>query len=207
MAPINTLEFNMKRFAALPFALTVLLGAAHSQSMDSRSMDHANHGAGHAAHAPSMAENQRQAEVAQRGGDVMPFELSSTTHFFSRSVHGGVQQVVAKHANDPVQVRRVREHLETIRRQFLSGDYSGPSHIHGQDMPGLAALTAAAPGQIEIAYREVAQGAELSYTVASASLVTALHQWFDAQLSDHGEDAQAGHSPIGGVAKSPQGKR
>jgi hypothetical protein len=30
--------------------------------------------------------------------------------------------------------------LKEIRGQFLKGDFSGPARIHGQDMPGSAAL-------------------------------------------------------------------
>jgi transposase-like protein len=36
-------------------------------------------------------------------------------------------------------------------------------------------------------------GAELIYKTADAGLVSALHTWFDAQVSDHGDDAMAGH--------------
>jgi hypothetical protein len=31
--------------------------------------------------------------------------------------------------------------------------------------------------------------------------VAALHQWFDAQLADHGKDAMAGHAQHGGGMK------
>jgi len=90
-------------------------------------------------------------------------------------------------------VSLTRLHLKEIRDQFLKGDYSGPTRIHGQDMPGLAELKAAAPGQIAITYTDITGGAELSYKTADAALVSALHRWFDAQLSDHGKDAMAGH--------------
>jgi hypothetical protein len=87
----------------------------------------------------------------------------------------------------------VREHLRDLRSQFLKGDYSGPGHIHGADMPGLAELQAVKPGQVSIDYKDVTAGAELTYRTADSKLVAALHQWFDAQLSDHGADAMAGH--------------
>jgi hypothetical protein len=40
----------------------------------------------------------------------------------------------------------------------------------------------------------VEAGAKLTYRTSDAKLVAALHRWFDAQLSDHGTDAMAGHS-------------
>ena len=101
--------------------------------------------------------------------------------------------MVAKEAADSAQVELVRQHLQEIRAAFLRGDFSGPVHVHGRDMPGLAELQAARPGQVAIAYRDIAAGAELTYTTAEASLVQALHQWFDAQLFGHGGDARAGH--------------
>ena len=141
----------------------------------------------------NAADAQRQAEVAKRGADVMPFSLKATTHVFTKTVQGGAQRVVAKSPADATQVRLVREHLHDIQTQFLKGDFSGPSHIHGNEMPGLADLQAAKPGQVAIDYKDVDGGAELSYRTADAKLVAALHRWFDAQLSDHGADAMAGH--------------
>jgi hypothetical protein len=141
----------------------------------------------------AAADSLRQAEVAERGKDVMPFTLSATTHVFTKSPEGGVQRVVAKQAGDDAQVRLVRQHLQEIRGQFLKGDFSGPSHIHGTDMPGLATLRQASPGQIGIDYQVVTGGAELIYRTDNVQLVNALHQWFDAQVSDHGADAKEGH--------------
>jgi len=66
-------------------------------------------------------------------------------------------------------------------------------------MPGLAALKAAKPGEITIVYKEVGGGAELTYLARDAKLVAAFHEWFDAQLSDHGADAMDGHRHRGQV--------
>ncbi len=123
----------------------------------------------------------------------MPFSLRATTHVFTKTAEGGAQRVIAKNTRDQTQVRLVREHLRGIQTQFLKGDFSGPSHIHGNEMPGLVELMAAKPGQVAIRYEDVDGGAELIYRTADARLVAALHEWFDAQLSDHGADAMAGH--------------
>lgn len=123
----------------------------------------------------------------------MPFSLKATTHVFTKTTEGGVQRVVAKRAADKQRVKLVRAHLREIQAQFLKGDFSGPSHIHGDQMPGLAQLKAAKPDKIAIDYRDVDGGAELTYRTPDAKLVSALHTWFDAQLSDHGAGAMAGH--------------
>lgn len=139
------------------------------------------------------ADVKREEEVAKRGSDVMPFNIKTATHVFTKSGDGGTQRVMVKDASDVVQTRLVREHLREIQTQFQRGDFSGPSHIHGNDMPGLAQLKAAKPGKISITYREVGGGAELAYRTSNSKLVSALHEWFDAQLSDHGADAMEGH--------------
>lgn len=139
------------------------------------------------------ADVQRQAEVAKQGEEVMPFSLAATTHIFTKTNDGGTQRVVAKNAANTEQVRLVRQHLREIRTQFDKGDFSGPSHVHGDDMPGLKQLKTAGPGQIAIKYKDVAGGAELTHRTRNAKLVAALHIWFDAPLLDHGADAVAGH--------------
>ena len=105
---------------------------------------------------------------------VMPFSLNGTTHIFTKNAQGGTQRVVVKNSADTAQVILIRQHLQDIREQFLKGDFSGPSHIHGQDMPGLAELKNAKAGQITIVYRDIQGGAQLSYQTSDATYVAAL---------------------------------
>ena len=181
----------MLKLLANVFILSCLAGPTMAQTSRPAMDDHPK--MDHAAHMAAMADAQRQAEVSRRGRDVMPFDLAATTHVFTSNPRGGVQQVIAKKASDASQVRLARKHLQEIRAQFLQGDFSGPSHVHGQDMPGLAELKGARPGEIEIAYRDIDGGAQLTYRTMDARLAAALHRWFDAQLSDHGKDAMQGH--------------
>lgn len=180
-------------------AIAVLASAVQAQTVDATTMDHSK--MDHAAHMKMMADAQRQAEVSGRGKDVMPFSLAATTHIFTKTAEGGKQQVVAKKSNDVAQVELARAHLKEIREEFLREDFSGPSHIHGQDMPGLADLKAAKPGQIAIDYKDVKGGGQLTYKTKDVSLAAALHKWFDAQLSDHGKDAMEGHAHHSETAK------
>lgn len=183
----------MRELVVIPFAFSALIGFAQAQSMAPSMMERSQ--MDHTAHMKMMADAQRQAEVSRRGKDVMPFSLPATTHVFIKSAEGGVQRVVAKNSSDPAQVKLIRQHLQEIGEQFLKGDFSGPSHIHGQDMPGLVELKEAKPGQLDIAYEDVKGGAQLTYKTKEATLVAALHKWFDAQLSDHGKDAVEEHKP------------
>lgn len=139
------------------------------------------------------ADAERQAEVEQRGAEVMPFNLKATTHIFTKSNNGGSQRVVAMDPSDVVQTKLIRMHLREIQAEFRRGNFSAPARIHGADMPGLSQLGAAKPGQVLIVYRDVDGGGELIFRSGDPGLVSALHVWFDAQLSDHGIDAMDGH--------------
>lgn len=143
--------------------------------------------------APAAADPNRQAEVSVRGAEVMPFSLKATTHIFTKTDDGGVQQVVAKNAQDTEQIRLIREHLQQIAGQFEAGDFSAPAQIHGEAMPGLSELKRAKPGEVAVRYQDLRDGGQLRFSTTNTSLVAALHQWFDAQLSDHGADAMAGY--------------
>jgi hypothetical protein len=136
----------------------------------------------------------RQAEVAARGAQVMPFELAATSHLFTKNRNGGLQQVLVRNPKDKEQLRLVRSHLREIAGQFQAGDFSAPARIHGEAMPGLAQLKQAKPGEITVHYRELHNGAQIRYATSNPALVPVLHQWFDAQLSDHGADASEGHA-------------
>ncbi|MFY1687390.1 hypothetical protein [Plantactinospora sp. WMMB782] len=137
------------------------------------------------------ADTRRQAEVAERGREVMPFDLDRTTHRFTPTADGGHQTVTA---DEPVQQRQVdlvREHLRAEAERFRRGDFTDPARIHGAQMPGLAELRAGA-GQIRIDYSELPAGARLDYRTAEPGLLRALHAWFDAQVGDHGSHAEHG---------------
>lgn len=138
-------------------------------------------------------EKSRQEIVAERGPAVMPFDLQATTHIFTKTTSGGIQQVAAKNGRDEEQIRLIRTHLKEIAAQFSKGDFSGPTHIHGADMPGLAELKDAKRSAIKVQYQELKDGAKIVYTTNQPRLVNALHKWFDAQVSDHGHDAMEGH--------------
>jgi hypothetical protein len=130
------------------------------------------------------ASADRQAQVAERGAAVMPFNLERTTHRFAKTDTGGVQIVVADDPTDTTQIELVQQHLRDEAARFRGGDFTDPARIHGTDMPGLAALRDGA-GKVAVDYADTADGARITYTTIDPALVTALHAWFDAQVSDH----------------------
>ncbi|RSM47568.1 aspartate carbamoyltransferase [Actinoplanes sp. ATCC 53533] len=137
---------------------------------------------------PAPATSSRQAEIAERGASVMPFNLERTTHQFTKTDTGGVQTVIADDPQDATQINLIGQHLTAEVDRFRRGDFTDPARIHGNEMPGLAALRAHG-GRITIDYRTIPDGGRVTYTTSDAELRQALHHWFDAQVSDHGQHA------------------
>jgi hypothetical protein len=134
------------------------------------------------------ATTPRQAEVATRGAQVMPFDLEQTTHVFQSLNDGGLQTVEAKDPANREQIALIQTHLQEEAEKFQRGDFSDPAKIHGEAMPGLAELKAGA-GQIDIQYLPLPDGAQIRYTATDPALVMAIHHWFMAQRADHGHHA------------------
>ena len=133
----------------------------------------------------------REDTVARLSQDIMPFDLDTTTHVFDPTSDGGVQTVVANDLSDEAEVELIRRHLKEEAEAFRRGDFSDPAFIHGDDMPGIDELSKHL-GALDVRYREVEGGAEIVYSTPHPELVAALHVWFEAQLTDHGDDAEAG---------------
>ena len=132
----------------------------------------------------------RQAQVEANGQRVMPFDQNRTTHRFTKTATGGVEKVSANDPADTGQATLVQSHLEHEQQLFSKGDFSDPMAIHGMAMPGIDDLRQGAiDGNLKVGYEVLPSGAQLTYTASDPQLVSAIHQWFDAQLLDHGTHA------------------
>ena len=140
-------------------------------------------------HAGLFAETTQE-RVHRTSHQVMPFEMSKTVHVFRMTESGGIQRVIARNRNDTDQIALIRRHLKHEAERFSRGDYSDPAGLHGADMPGLAELQAN-PAAVEVTYSELPAGARIRFETDDLRLLTAIHRWFGAQLSEHGADARA----------------
>jgi hypothetical protein len=132
----------------------------------------------------------KQEHVHRMSHSVMPFEMSKTIHIFKMTEAGGVMRVLSRDPHDAKQVILIRRHLEQETQRFAHGDYADPARLHGADMPGLAELQAN-PSAVEVSYRALSDGAQISFETNDLRMLTAIHRWFGAQLSEHGADARA----------------
>lgn len=128
---------------------------------------------------------------SERGRSVMPFDLEETTHHFTPT-DTGVQDIVADQPGDAEQIDLIRTHLKQEAEAFRRGDFGDPAQIHGDDTPGLAELEEGYE-RFEVPYHERTDGATMTYDTGDSALVGALHDWFEAQLSDHADHAETGH--------------
>ncbi len=137
---------------------------------------------------PQGTAPTREQMVHSMGHDVMPFALDRTTHVFEMTDSGGIQDVISKDAADTTQIGLIRQHLSHEAMRFAAGDFSDPMALHGSDMPGVRELSGGG-GRIRVTYEDLADGGRLVFATTDLALITAVHRWFGAQLSDHGADA------------------
>ncbi len=136
----------------------------------------------------TLPEANRQATVHDMGSQVMPFDLGQTTHIFEMTESGGIQQVIADDPSDSAQIALIQQHIQHEAMRFSYGDFSDPSSLHGVEMPGVKELMVGV-AQVKIEYAALPDGAQITFTTQDLHLITAIHRWFGAQLSDHGSDS------------------
>jgi hypothetical protein len=132
----------------------------------------------------------QQEHVHNMSHSVMPFDMAKTVHIFRMTESGGIQRVVVKDTRDTNQIALIQHHLHRESEMFQHGDYSDPASLHGADMPGLKELHIGA-SSVKVSYTALQNGAEITFKTTDLHLLTALHRWFGAQLSEHGADAKA----------------
>lgn len=140
------------------------------------------------------ADPKQGEEVHHRVQRVVPYALDQTLQTFTKTVHGGVQHVVVKSADNTKQIKLIQEHLLKLANEFRKGDFSASERVHGADMPGLTQLKMAETDDIKFEYKALPNGAQIHYATEYPQFVQALHLWFDAQIKDHGSDVIPEHS-------------
>jgi hypothetical protein len=129
---------------------------------------------------------ENASDVQQRMQQLVPFSLNKTLETFTKTVHGGIQHLVAKSADDTKQIQLIQAHMKKIAEEFSKGDFSLTEQIHGYETPGLKMLKTAKTDDIRFEYKALPNGAQIHYSTEYPQYVQALHQWFDAQKNAHG---------------------
>ena len=133
---------------------------------------------------------QRQQMIHSRSHMVMPFDMNKVTHYFIKTNDGGILLIKAKDPADTLQISLIRKHLSKERNLFSKADFKDPKTLHGMHMPGLKTLSDL-KGKFTVDYKQLPDGAKLTFASKDPAVIDALHVWFDAQLRDHGSDAKS----------------
>lgn len=147
-----------------------------------------------AASAVEKTALESAAEVRQRVQQIVPYTLDQVQQTFTKTVHGGIQHVVAKSPGNTRQIKLIQAHLLEIANEFRKGNFSVTERMHGAEMPGLAQLKTAKPDDIKFDYKTLPDGAQIHYSTEYPQFVQALHEWFDAQQIEHGNEVIPEHT-------------
>ncbi|MBT1003907.1 hypothetical protein KIH31_15025 [Paenarthrobacter sp. DKR-5] len=148
-------------------------------------------GIGYAMATGHQAANGAAQTMVAHAAQVMPFDLNATTHTFTKTTTGGIEQIVANSPGDQHNITLIQQHLNKEAGLFAQGNYSDPANIHGAAMPGLQELQAGA-SRVQSHYEQLPAGARITFSSGDAGLVAALHAWFDAQTMDHSMPGMGG---------------
>jgi hypothetical protein len=132
--------------------------------------------------------------IHQREKQIAPFDVDQAIEMFSKTVHGGVQHIVVKSADNTKQIKLIQEYLLKITNSLNKGDFSETERIHGANMPGLARLKKAEPYDIKFEYEALPNGAQIHFSTEYPQYAQALHEWFDAQQKEHKNEVIQEHS-------------
>jgi hypothetical protein len=170
------------KYYSLLTVLICLFIFSNSYSQDETSNSHH--------HIDDSTMMHRQQMIHSESHMVMPFDMNKVTHYFIKNDSGGVLIIKIKDINDTVQVMLVREHLKKEYQLFSKGDFTDPQMLHGKNMPGLKVLSKS-KDKYKVKFEELPEGADLNFISEDTKVINAIHQWFDAQLKDHGNDAKS----------------
>jgi hypothetical protein len=143
---------------------------------------HSRHAAEKSA-APATAHAHAHA-VDARGDAVMGFSHEKTKHTFRILRDGGAIEVRANDAADAESIRRIREHLAVIEKDFSAGTFAKPEAIHGKVPDGAEVMKELGPS-IDYEYEEIPRGGRVRITTRDPRALAAVHAFLRFQIADH----------------------
>jgi hypothetical protein len=121
--------------------------------------------------------------LQERGETAMGVDQYTSTHLFDALPDGGRIEL-QRDDDDPAGVDRIREHLRQVALDFADGDFSDPTFVHQQEMPGTAVM-ALRKDAIVYTFASLPRGAEVRITTEDPGAIEAIHQFMAAQRMDH----------------------
>jgi hypothetical protein len=113
--------------------------------------------------AAAVQQQHDNTAMNTRGGHVMGFDQSKTTHHFTLTKTGGIIQV---QANDP------------------SDDFTDPHEDHAETPPGVPEMKSR-KDKISYQYESIAKGAKVIITTQDPKALEAVHDYLRYQIREH----------------------
>lgn len=135
----------------------------------------------------------KKAENTPTSSPLVSYDTQQALESFSKTVHGGIMHIVAKSADNIQQIKLIQQYLRQTAAEYKKGDFSSTERFHGADMPGLAQMKSAKADDIRYDYKTLQNGGQIHFSTEYPHLLNALHQWFDAQIKEHGSAALPEH--------------
>ena len=133
------------------------------------------------------------AAVQERGRSVMGVDQYTSRHVFEDLPDGGRIVLDVDDASDSGGIATVRAHMREIATQFTNGDFTNPSLVHDQAVPGTDVMAVKGGA---ITYRAAARprGAEVRIVTRDTTAAHAVHEFLAFQRSDHRAPGHEQHS-------------
>lgn len=154
--------------------VTMLLGAVPARSAMAQHPHDPNHPA---------AGDSSFAAMQARGKTVMGVDPDRSTLKFTSRPDGGRIELTSD-VEDSAATAGIRRHFSDIIRAFAAGDFSIPSMVHAQEVPGTDVMAARA-AFITYRIRELPRGAELRISTRNPAALAAIHRFLLFQRTEH----------------------
>jgi len=133
---------------------------------------------------PLAAAQDHHSPMTARGAQAMGFDQKLTTHHFYLYEDGGAIEVTVKKRADRRNLTAIRTHLPQLVQLFAKGDFSTPSFIHAQGVPGADQMERLRD-RIAYAYEDIRDGGRVRITTRHARALAAVYDFLRFQIQDH----------------------
>ncbi len=135
--------------------------------------------------AVSTGAQGHHSSMDKRGGAVMGFDQTETTHRFILFADGGAVDVSVRNSSDTKNRDAVRSHLPHIAMMFGAGNFDAPMLVHdSKDVPGTRTMTAR-KATIQYRYVETPAGGRVDIVTTDPESLSAVHDFLRFQIADH----------------------
>lgn len=124
------------------------------------------------------------AEMKQRGDAAMGFDQDKVRLPFLLTPNGGSIEVSANQEAGTDTLRLIREHLQSISKQFAAGEFKSPLATHAEEPDGVPTMRAR-KDRIKYAYEETPTGARGVITSNNRTVRSAVHDFLRYQICEH----------------------